>query len=229
MKNNACIPLVFLCLLTGCVTETIPPADIYTILPEWGNSKTQTEGQTNSSLTIKLAQVRAPGAITGTEILYTDAHYGRNSYAYSRWNDAPSILMQTLFQVALEESGLFKAVVPPTSVAETDLLLESTLLDLSHHVKDDGTSEGVIRVRFYLIDNKTDTVSATQAFVSRVPASTKNAQGAVEALNQAATKVAHQLVNWLAEPGKLLNQSTKCSASIPANCHQQANDINQGQ
>lgn len=93
-------------------------------------------------------------------------------------------------------------VVPPTSVSKADFLLESTLLDLSHHIDDDGTSEGVIRVRFYLINNTTRTVTATKEFVSRVPITTQNAKGAVEALNKAATNVARELVTWLTKIGR---------------------------
>jgi len=218
MQNSSYIILVLFCLLAGCATENIPPADIYTISPDWSDSRTQVQRKKNSKLIIKLTPVRATGALTGTEIIYTDFQYDRNSYVFSRWNDSPVKLLQTLFLVALEESNLFKAAVPPTSIAEADLLLESTLLDLSHHIKNDGTSEGVVRLHFYLINNKTKTVTATGEFVSRVPASTQNAQGAVAALNKAATNVARKLVNWLAEPGRFLTKRTKCGKTIPANC-----------
>lgn len=93
-------------------------------------------------------------------------------------------------------------MVPPTSVSEFDLLLESVLLDFSHHINDDGTSDGVVRVCFYLVDNKTGTVTATKEFVSKVSAPSQNAQSAAAALNKAATNVARDLVAWIAEPGR---------------------------
>ena len=195
---------VLFCLLAGCVTKSVVPAYIYTIAPVWGDSRARAETEKKSLLIIKLAPVRGTRALTGTEIIYTDTRYSRNSYAYSRWSDAPVRLLQTLFQVALEESGRFGAVVPPASASEADLLLESTLFDFSHHIKDDGTSEGVVRVRFYVIDNTTKTVTATKEFVSKVPASSQNAQGAASALNKAATNVARNLVSWLAESGRIL-------------------------
>jgi len=203
MKNSCSIIFVLFCLLAGCVSKTVPPASIYTISPEWDSSRAQEETEKKNSTIIKMALVRGTRALTGTEILYTDAQYGRNSYAYSRWSDAPVRLLQILFHVALEKSGRFGAVVPPTSASEADLLLESTLYDFSHHINDDGTSDGVVRVRFYLIDNMTKTVTATKEFASRAPASSQNAQGAVSALNKAATNVARNLVSWLAEPGRL--------------------------
>lgn len=202
MKNSFYMIFVLFCLLTGCATQSVPSADIYTISPEWGESSVRAEGEEKGRLVIKLAPVRATRAFVGSEIIYTDEQYDWNSYAYSRWSDAPVRLLQTLFQVALEKSDLFGAVLPPTSVSEAELLLESTLLDLSHHIKDDGTSEGVVRVRFYLINNSTKTVTATKEFVSRVPASSQSAQGAAGALNKAAINVAGDLTRWLTEPGR---------------------------
>jgi cholesterol transport system auxiliary component len=205
VKDRPYAVFVLLCILiAGCVIKTVPPADIYTISPEWDSSKAQEETEKKNSTIIKLALVRGTRALTGTKILYTDARYGQNSYAYSRWSDAPVRLLQTLFQVALEESGRFGAVVPPTSASEAGLILESTLFDFSHHIKDDGASEGVVRARFYLVDNRTKKVTATKEFVSKVPASSQNAQGAAAALNKAATNVARNLVSWLAEPGRIL-------------------------
>ncbi len=202
MKNRLHIIFVLCCLFAGCVTQSIAPAHIYTLSPEWGDGIARTESVRKSPLIIKLAPVRATQALTGAEIIYTDSRYGLNSYAHSRWSDAPVKLLQTLFQVTLEENGRFKAVIPPTSAAGADLLLESTLFDFSHHINDDGTSDGVIRIRFYLIDNTTKTVIATKEFSSRMPASVQNARSAAAALNKAATAVARDLVAWLAAPGR---------------------------
>ena len=196
---NKIIILVLFTLLIGCIGTNNPPADIYTISPEWSNKSLQADGEIKSSLIVKLSPIRATQEFIGNDIIYADSQYSRDSYVYSRWNDSPVKLLQTLFQISIEKSKLFKAVVPPTSVSKAGLLLESTLLDFSHQINDDGTSEGVIRVRFYLIDNTTGTVTATQEFVSRVSSATKNAKGAVEALNKAAISVASSLVTWLAE------------------------------
>lgn len=202
MKNSCYMIFVLSCLLAGCMTQSIAPADIYTISPEWGNRSARAEREKKSPLIIKLAPVRATRSFTGAEIIYTDARHGWNSYAHSRWSDAPVRLLQTLFQVTLGKNGRFGAVVPPTSASKADLLLESTLLDFSHHINEDGTSDGVARVCFYLIDNTTKTVMATKEFASRVSASSQNARSAATALNKAATNVAHDLASWLAEPGR---------------------------
>ncbi|MCK5122356.1 MAG: hypothetical protein GQ532_19030 [Methylomarinum sp.] len=199
MKNNFYTPLVLLFMLTGCAINNVPPADIYTLSPKWNDTKVRTESKKNCPLILKMAPVRATQALIGNDIFYTDAQYVQNSYAYSRWNNAPVKLLPILFQVSIEESHLFEAIIPPTSISKSDLVLESTLLELNHHIKNNGSSEGVIRIRFYLINNATRKIIATKEFVSKVPAATKNAKGAVEALNKAATDIAHNLVIWLAK------------------------------
>lgn len=203
IKNNWFVIALILCL-TGCMGNNIPPADIYTISPpELSRTSATGPDTVKRSILIKLAPIRAARAFAGTEILYSHNQYDLNSYAYSRWSDAPVRLMQTLFQVALTESGKYLTVLPSTSVSEADFVLESTLYDFSHHINVDGTSDGVIRIRFYLVDNRSKTVTATKEFGSRVPAPFCNARGAASALNKAVTDVADQLAAWLSEPGKL--------------------------
>ncbi len=202
MSNRFYSIFVLCCVLAGCVTKEIPPDAIYTISPEWESSRNQVEREEKNPLVIKVAPIHAIRALTGTEILYSDARYALNSYVYSRWSDAPVRLLQILIQVALEENGRLGAVTPPTSASKADLLLESTLFDFSHHIKENGTSDGVVRIRFYLVDNVTKIVIATKEFASRVPASSQDAQGAATALNKAATNVARKLISWLAVPGR---------------------------
>ena len=182
--------------------KNVPPADIYTIAPDWSKNSGPGRIEKKNRPIVQLAPIRATRAFTGTEILWSSARYNQNSYAYSRWNDAPVRLLPILFQVALEKSGRFGAVIPSTSASKADFLIESTLYDFSHHINVDGASAGVVRIRFYLVKNATKTVTATREFSSSVPTSSLNARGAAAALNTAATQIAHDLAAWLTEPGR---------------------------
>ena len=83
------------------------------------------------------------------------------------------------------------------SSTQADLRLETILFDFSHRINEDGTSEGVLRMRCYLIDNNTKTVLTSREFIASVPVLTKNAQGAVIALNMATANVVQDLIDWL--------------------------------
>ncbi|MEA1889384.1 MAG: ABC-type transport auxiliary lipoprotein family protein [Pseudomonadota bacterium] len=198
MNNRVIFLLVVLSIgFTGCVTEKLPPTSTYTLNLDLGDvhSSANAEQRTNSILMI--GRIRSTHAFSGTDILYTDARYGQNSYAYSRWSDSPTSMLLHVFQEALEKSGIYMAVVPYSSQSKSDLLLESTLLDFSHRINDDGTSNGALRMRFNLIDYKTKRVIASRDFVSSVPVTQQNAQGAVAALNKAVVQLTQDLIDWL--------------------------------
>jgi cholesterol transport system auxiliary component len=101
------------------------------------------------------------------------------------------------FQEALEKSGRYMAVVPYSSQSKSDLLLESTLFDFSHRINDDGTSDDVLRLSFNLIDNKTKRIIASRDFLSVIPATQQNVEGAVSALNKAVNKLTLERLEWL--------------------------------
>lgn len=183
-------------LLTGCVFQNPPPVAIYTIEPGWGQGDAGQKAKKRDAI-LQIAPVRGGAAFTSTEILYTDTQHARQGYAFSRWRDAPVRLMQTVLEVAVENSDLFVAVLPSTSVSGADFLLESALLECGHFLGKDDSSAGVIRMRFHLINNKSRKVVADKELVARIPAATLDAAGGVAAINQAAAQVAGDLVVWL--------------------------------
>jgi len=198
MNNRGIFLLAVLSIgLSGCVTKKLPPTSTYTLNPDLGvvNLSATTDQKTNSILMI--GRIRSTHAFSGTDIIYTDARFGQNSYAYSRWSDSPTTMLLHVFQEALEKSRLYIAVVPYSSQSNSDLLLESTLFNFSHRINDDGSSDGILRMRFNLIDNKTKKVIASREFVSKVPVTQQNAQAAVAALNKAVARVTQDLIDWL--------------------------------
>jgi len=70
-------------------------------------------------------------------------------------------------------------------------------VEFYHHINADGSSEGRVKVEFYLIDQNSGNVVATNEFFSNVSSKTLNAKGGVGALNLASRSVAISLVRWL--------------------------------
>ena len=198
MKSRGFLLLtVLLIVITGCVTEKLPPISIYNLYPDLDVHHPILDTDEHASDILKLGRISSTNAFSGTDIMYSDTRYGQNSYAYSRWSDSPTSMLLVIFQEALEKSGGYMAVVPYSSQSKSDLLLESTLLDFSQHIDDDGTSHGIVRMRFNLIDNKTKRVIASRDFAASVPATSKNVIGAVAALNKAVAGLTKELIEWL--------------------------------
>lgn len=199
MKNKDLLLLAVLLIgVTGCAGEKLPAVSTYTLSPELNTFQLVNNRQAKPADILMLGRIRSSQLFNSREIIYRDTGYGQNSYAYSRWSDSPVTMLLFIFQEALEKSGRYIAVVPYSSQSKSDFLLESTLLDFSHRINDDRTSDGIIKMRFNLIDNNTNRVIDSRDFVATVPvAAPINASGVVVALNKAVTVVTQELIDWL--------------------------------
>jgi len=199
MKNRKLLLLAVLLLgLAGCAGEKLPPIQTYSLSPDLDSLQLSKNREAKPASILMLGRISSAHVFNGSEIIYSEPGYGQNSYAYSRWSDSPTTMLLLIFQEALEKSGPYLAVVPYSSQSKSDFLLESTLLDFSHRINSDGTSDGLIKLRFNLIDNNTNRVIKSRDFVSSVPVtSAMNASGAVIALNKAVAVVTQELIDWL--------------------------------
>ncbi len=130
-------------------------------------------------------------------LLYQQNELMQLPYAYSSWSDTPNNMLTFLFVSCTGRSSAFSSVLPSHSSARADFLLESTLLEFYHHINSDGTSEGRMSMKFYLIDLSSNLVIATREFHQQISARTQNARGGVEALNSASKILALDLTRWL--------------------------------
>ena len=198
MRNNYRLILLLLVFtVAGCMATPQPPVMMYTLNPELENILTPGGQAPASQSIIRIGRISSAQALQRHDILYISNGHQQNSYAYSKWSDAPAAMMLGLFQQALEMSGEFSAVLPPASRARPDLVLEGALFDFSHHIENNGTSSGVIRLSVNLVDNRTKQVIASKALSASVPARAQNAESAVAALNDAAASIVRQLLEWL--------------------------------
>lgn len=200
--------------LTGCslITPTVSPAiDIYTISPEMSQAKALSEKgviKVPSAVKLALSSIRSPQALMTTDIIYRDKDYGFNRYAYNRWSDSPSKLLEDYLQQYLADSQYILAVIPVGSRTDSDLLLEATLVDFSHHLAANGFSAmGVVTINCYLLNSDDRSLIATKQFTKQVTLEQNDAKGAVKALNQASQAMAERLQAWLEH--EIINKDEK--------------------
>lgn len=187
--------LIFLgVFLAGCTTIT-PPVTTYTLTPP--SSLTSRSLTPQSSLSLKLAGTQAAPSLSTKALLYLTHHQEVGSYLYSRWNDAPSIMIDRVLLAALDDAQLFSTLVPKTSTSHTDLLLESTLSSFYHRVHEDKTSDAHIDITYVLMDSKTKRTLASKRFIITSPAARMNAPAAVAALTNATHALSQQCTAWI--------------------------------
>ncbi len=185
--------LILLLALSGCATRELPPVSVYALHPSAGSPP---PAERRGRATLKLAPLHGIQPFTTTGMLYTEHGTDLNRFAFSRWADAPTRMLQPILVEALERSGLFNAVLPPGSAFRGDLSLEGTLLDFSLHF-DGSRPRAVAEVRFLLLDDVRRRVVASRLFHSEVPIAKADAEEAASALERATAEISRKLIHWL--------------------------------
>ncbi len=183
-------------IVAGCATNSVPAVDSYTINVSCDVEK-PSEKIAKFSKVLKVSKPKSTADIMSRHILYQEKEFEQNPYAHSKWSDTPNKMLASLFISCINKNTVFKSVLPSYSKGKADLLLESTLLEFYHHINSDGSSEGRMRIEFYLIEPKSGEVIATKEFVYKATSKTLDVIGGVRALNDASKSVALSLTQWL--------------------------------
>lgn len=195
--NKQLLILFFISIVSvGCTTNTVPAIELYTL-----NSSCDLDGvdskKSKSTKVLKVSTPKSIAVIKSRHILYQDREFSLNPYANSRWSDTPNKMLGSLILSCINKNSKFKAALPSYSKGKGDFLLESTLLDFHHHINTDGSSEGRMRIEFYIINPKNGNVIATNELSSNVSSESLNTKGGVQALNSAANNISLNLSRWL--------------------------------
>jgi cholesterol transport system auxiliary component len=185
--------LAVLFSMTGCAMKEAPPLQTYTI--EIGDvAPVHTGKYRNKVLKVSFPQTLIEPLTDQMAFSYSSSD--RGYYQNSQWSNNLGKLIQGSVIVALQQSALFKAVLPAASTANEDLRLESILYDFSHHVRGDD-SYAVVSITFNLIDTYTGKLIKSKRFSYREPTPTVNAEGYVAATNKALHRLVIDLIHWL--------------------------------
>ncbi len=196
-------------LLSGCMVETVPPINYYTLnYYVDGQIQTKNKDCLKADKVLKISPIGALSPYKSQAIVYSETANDLNNYVYNQWSDAPVRLLEKLFQQSIQARGLFKAVVTDISVSKADYLLESNLLDFKQII-DANNSHVVVTLQFNLLDARQRKIIATTTFRETSPVVENNAQGAVNAFNQASRKVADRLMEWLIQ-----NLQQQCKSPV---------------
>jgi cholesterol transport system auxiliary component len=193
MKKYYGLAVAAVMFLSGCALKEAPPLNYYSLdigkMPVVEHSKYRN----------KVLKVAYPKPLTEKltdRISFSYSSSDRGIYQNSQWSNTLEKLLEGNIIAALQQSRLFKAVLPYSSTAGVDLRLESMIYDFSHHVRGDA-SYAVVSIEFALIDTHTGKLIKTKRFSYRENTRTTNAKGYVEASNIILHRMGKDLINWL--------------------------------
>lgn len=185
--------LIFILLwLSGCSSKQTP-LKVYTL------DTPKVVETSNSQFRYKTIKVFFPQTLKekiSSKMRYSYSLSEQGAYLNAQWSNNIGKLLQGTVIQALEQSRLFKAVLPYESTAGEDYRLESSIFDFSHHVR--GTSShAVVSIQFSLINTYTGRLIKTKRFSYRESTPTLDAKGYVKATNVAVGKLTKDLLRWL--------------------------------
>lgn len=185
-------------ITAGC-SALRPSVHEYTILPSYTPHATTT---LPINTTLKVLSTRSIPSLASTQLYYLKDASHIDAYLYSKWSDSPSSMIDRSLTSSLQNRQLFATLIPATSNATADVLLESDLSAFYHRFNDDSKSEGLIDVTYRLIDSKTKKMIASKRFVILEPALSADAKGGVDALTKAVQHLSENTTDWLEAVGK---------------------------
>ena len=182
-------------MMQGCAMKEAPPVHTYTMdvgkLSMVASSRYKTK-------VIKVAYPETLKEEMTDKMCYSYSSSDRGVYLNSEWSNAVEKLVQGNLIDMLQQSHIFKAVLPYTSLADEDYRLESVIYDISHHIRGNH-SDAIVSMQFTLVDSKTGVLLKTKHFSYKEPTPTVDASGYVQATNRAMHQLAQDLMRWLKE------------------------------
>jgi cholesterol transport system auxiliary component len=191
VKHTAWVLTLF--LLSGCALKDSAPVTEYTLS---ANPVAAVSSNQYRNRTIKVSYPDSLKEKLSRNINYSYSLSDRGVYQNSQWSNAVPRLIQGSVIESLEQSHIFKGVLPPSSTAYADYRLESSIYDFSHHVRGEA-SYAIVSIRFTLIDTNTGKMTKTRKFMYKEYTKTTDARGFVASANVAMSKLSRDLVNWL--------------------------------
>jgi cholesterol transport system auxiliary component len=185
--------MIVLFTITGCAMKEAPALKTYTLNT---GSMTVSKAGRYAGKVIKVSYPQTLKEAITERMAFSYSSSDRGYYQNSQWSNNLGKLIQGSIIEVLQESGMFKAVLPYASTAGEDLRLESAIYDFSHHIRGE-LSYAVVSIGFSLIDTKSGNVLKTRRFSYREMAPSVNAEGYVTAVNRAMHRLSQDLQDWL--------------------------------
>jgi cholesterol transport system auxiliary component len=143
-------------------------------------------------------ETQAAAGFDSQRIIYVRQPHKLEYFAHNEWVDPPARMISSIIVGALEQSGVFRAVVSSPGSASGELRLETEVLFLQQEFTSTPS-----RVRFvlraYLAEDNTRRVVATRDIEAVVPAPSDDPYGGVQAANAAVQNVIGQLAAFCAQ------------------------------
>ncbi len=178
-------------IFMGC-SGTQKSIDEYTIL---ANSYISNDTK-KATKSLSVATIKTTPSLMSKDLIYLYSSGEVGSYAYSRWSDSPTMMLERILMQKLQQSQIYSYITPSASISSADYILESNL-DRFSHLIEGKNSFGVIKIELRVIDISQKRVISQKEFDIKIPSKSIDAKGAIEALQRGSNELGDEIIEWL--------------------------------
>jgi cholesterol transport system auxiliary component len=195
--------VIALLLITVCACGTLRPSS--TPLPTFYTlDNLRGAVRKDAPTTAPALFIDPPHAAAGFDsprIMYQRTNHTLEYFAHSEWIDTPARMLTPLLVTAIENSGVFRAVMVTPSNASSDLRLATEIVRLQHEFQTEP-SRAHFTLRAIITDTATQRVLAWREFDVSMAAASEDPYGGVVAANHAVQAALQQLAQFCAETAR---------------------------
>ena len=186
--------IILLFLISGCATVK-PSVAEYKIVTK---SLDSLKSSICKDRSLKIAQAFSPSSLNSLNMDYMDPSGKIFSYTQSQWQESPTDAITLELLKSIRSAEIFSSVETSRSRSKSSWILETNIEEFLQFYKEDFKSSYVnIVITISIVDSKTNGVVASKTFNSTVDTKTLDAQGGVEAFDEALSQILSQNIEWL--------------------------------
>jgi len=201
--------VVFVVTACGCLSPRTESSDTHTYQLSLDGWSGESRRDNVDGPVLLVSPPQAEPGFESQRMVYVKRPYELEYYAVNQWAETPVRMFTPLMVQVLNQTGVWRAVIPLPSSVRGDYRLDSYGFVLQQEFLQQPSRVRMM-IRTQLVDLKESTILSTRTFEVVENATSENPYGGVQAANRAVAGLLDQIGSWLRQ---CIRHAPECSRS----------------